>query len=706
MYCELLLVRVSGNKFGMSSGATKRSHEEAAAAASSASKYPPPPPSTHEDTTRPTTINPTSIPNPTSSSSYPNPSKILPSSSSSSTGIAAVGVVSNPMDHHPSFDMTSDSRMPKLPRADSQTRDVATDKRSPLHSAPRFPPSSNEPHPHPDPHPAPPPPPPPPESRDSKDWRGHHLDNRDARSELRDLYHPEPKRDPHSSKPDRDPRFDARPDDTKELRHDRESHHTTDPPKIDMKLEKDASTSQLNWKESKDFQRGRRYSDSPGGHSDPWHMPRVNPQSSLEPPKDASAVEERDCSEAHEAVGENKVDLKAEDRYKDKDRKRKDLLKHREGGDRDKERSDRRGMIQAGNGSNDGKEPAREEREADRWEREKKDILKDRERMKEKDKDHTKRESWNGSEREGLHSEKEAGDGSARMPPEQENPPLEPKKQKDFDHWKNVEREAKDRRKERDNDTEGDRPEKRSRLFDKESDEGRADADGAVEREREVFNNGVQRRRMLRSRDLKSDKNGESPHNGPTLEVRIPAEHVTATNRQVTVVQLLLPLRRPSKSYVLLFEYYPHKIKGGGTIDLEPCLTHTIKYSISIVADKGLKKPLYTSARLKKGEVLYLETHSCRYELCFAGEKMVKSSQMHEETDKSHNHHIHPSNGDTEHILIDAFRWSRCKKPLPQKVMRAVGIPLPVEHVEYGYLLTLFSGILLFLKSTAGNQVF
>lgn len=38
-----------------------------------------------------------------------------------------------------------------------------------------------------------------------------------------------------------------------------------------------------------------------------------------------------------------------------------------------------------------------------------------------------------------------------------------------------------------------------------------------------------------------------------------------------------------------------------------------IKYSISIVADKGLKKPQYTSARLKKGEVLYLETHTTRY---------------------------------------------------------------------------------------------
>jgi hypothetical protein len=41
-----------------------------------------------------------------------------------------------------------------------------------------------------------------------------------------------------------------------------------------------------------------------------------------------------------------------------------------------------------------------------------------------------------------------------------------------------------------------------------------------------------------------------------------------------------------------------------------PC---RLKYSISIVADKGLKKSLYTSARLKKGEVIYLETHVNRY---------------------------------------------------------------------------------------------
>ncbi|PNY16404.1 zinc finger CCCH domain-containing protein 13-like [Trifolium pratense] len=175
--------------------------------------------------------------------------------------------------------------------------------------------------------------------------------------------------------------------------------------------------------------------------------------------------------------------------------------------------------------------------------------------------------------------------------------------------------------------------------------------------------------------------------------------------------------------------------KGGGTIDLEPCLTHTstieptlapvavertmttraaasnalrqqryvrevtiqynlcnepwIKYSISIVADKGLKKPQYTSARLKKGEVLYLETHMSRYELCFAGEKLVKptpAAQAHDSgAEKSQNHHPQSANGEKnepDHVLIDAFRWSRCKKPLPQKVMRTIGIPLPLEHVE------------------------
>lgn len=59
---------------------------------------------------------------------------------------------------------------------------------------------------------------------------------------------------------------------------------------------------------------------------------------------------------------------------------------------------------------------------------------------------------------------------------------------------------------------------------------------------------------------------------------------------------------------------------------------------------------------------------------------------MHEgENEKNQNHASHSTNGernDSENIIVDVFRWSRCKTPLPQKVMRSVGIPLPLEYVE------------------------
>ncbi|XP_048233090.1 zinc finger CCCH domain-containing protein 13 isoform X1 [Ricinus communis] len=737
-------------------------------------------------------------------------------------------------EYHPSYDITPDARIPKIPRTES--RDV--DRRSPLHSVYRMPSSASDLHM--DTHSLAP------ESRlesrDSKENRDHRVESRDPRTEARDL-HSEPKRDSQNFKTEKDLRFEGRVDDSKEIKYDKDAYND---PKNDSKMEKDVfgvTASQLNWKESKEYHRGKRYSESPGGHVDPWHMSRGNSQVAIEIGKEASTTEERDYAETHEAVGENKVDLKGEDRFKDKDRKRKDV-KHREWGDRDRERSDRRSNIPGGNSSGEGKESVREDREAERWERdrERKDLSKDRERLKEKEKDHTKRESWNGAEKEILNNEKESVDGSVRAT-EQENPSSEQKKQKDFDGWKNVDREVRDRRKERDLDMEGDRPDKRTRVYEKESDDGCADGEGTTERDRELFNYGVQqRKRMLRPRgspqmanreprfrsrtqenegsqgkpevasvvykvgecmqDLiklwkeyessQTEKNGESTLNGPTLEVRIPAEHVNATNRQVRGGQLwgtdiytydsdlvavlmhtgyfrptaspppaIQELRAtirvlpPQDSYTSMLRNYlrsrswgagagigcSYRVerccivkKGGGTIDLEPCLTHTsaveptlapvavertmttraaasnalrqqrfvrevtvqynlcnepwIKYSISIVADKGLKKPLYTSARLKKGEVLYLETHSCRYELCFTGEKMVKATQLihgHEETVKSHNHHTHFSNGEkseSDNILIDIFRWSRCKKPLPQKVMRSVGIPLSSEYVE------------------------
>ena len=67
---------------------------------------------------------------------------------------------------------------------------------------------------------------------------------------------------------------------------------------------------------------------------------------------------------------------------------------------------------------------------------------------------------------------------------------------------------------------------------------------------------------------------------------------------------------------------------------------------------------------------------------------MATISQAPEsESEKLQNHNPHaPQISDRNPTdrdgIIDVFRWSRCKRPLPQKVMRSVGIPLPVEHLE------------------------
>ncbi|KAF7813355.1 zinc finger CCCH domain-containing protein 13-like isoform X1 [Senna tora] len=733
-------------------------------------------------------------------------------------------------EYHIPYDIGQDSRVAKAPRTES--RDA--DRRSPLHSVYWVPPSSNDSHVN---HPVgsenrv--------ESRDSKDGRDKRLETRDVKNEKREL-HGEARRDSPSVRSEKDVRVEGRGDDNKDVRYDRDSHHDL---KGDNKTEKDGYSvlsSQLNRKESKEFHRGKRYSDTPSGSLDSWHVSRGNTQGPLEAGKEGSTAE-KDYVESHEAVRDNK-DLKSEDRFKEKDRKKKDV-KHRDWGEREKERNDHRSSTQVANTGGDGKDFAKEDRDIQRLERERRDLSKDKEIFKEREKDHIKRESWNGIAKEVPNNEKELGDGSIKRP-EQENVLVEQKKPKDHDSWKNVNKDAKERRIERDANLEGDRPDKRSRCLDKEPDDGCADREVAMEKEKEVSNNGVQhRKRVQRSRgspqvanrephfrshaqdnkfvisgkgELSSvvykvgecmqeliklwkdyelsqtEKNSESFKNGPTLQIRIPAEHVTASNRQVrggqlwgtdvytydsdlvavlmhtgycrptasqptaAIQELCATIRvlPPQECYISTLRnnvrsrawgaaigcsYRVEQCcivkKGGGTIDLEPCLAHTstveptlapvavertittraaasnalrqqrfvrevtiqynlcnepwIKYSISIIADKGLKKPLYTSARLKKGEVLYLETHSCRYELCFTGEKMMRVTPAGHSHDtdnvKSQNHHPQSTNGeksDWDNVMIDAFRWSRCKRPLPQKVMRTVGIPLPLEHVE------------------------
>lgn len=396
-------------------------------------------------------------------------------------------------EHHLPYDIGQDSRAAKTLRI--EPRDA--DRRSPLHSVYWMPSSLNDSHadhtvgadnri----------------ESRDLKENRDLRFENRDTKTENKEL-HGEARRDSQIAKSEKDVRVEGIGDDNKDIRYDRDSHNDS---KDDIKTEKDGYgvvSSHLTWKESKEY-RGKRYSDAPSGSLDSWNMSRGNAPAEIG--KESSTAEERDYLEAHEAVGENRIDSRSEDIFKD--RKRKDV-KYRDWGDREKERSDRRNSTQVNNTSDDCKESAKDDRDLEKWERERNDLPKDKEILKEREKDHIKRESWNGMEKEVSNSEKEVGDGSFKVPQEIVLP--EQKKQKDVDSWKNVDREVTERRKERDADLEGDRPDKHSKV-DKQTEDGCANGEGMGEKEREVHNYNVQhRKRIQRSRGSPHVANHE-PH--------------------------------------------------------------------------------------------------------------------------------------------------------------------------------------------------
>lgn len=48
------------------------------------------------------------------------------------------------------------------------------------------------------------------------------------------------------------------------------------------------------------------------------------------------------------------------------------------------------------------------------------------------------------------------------------------------------------------------------------------------------------------------EKNGESSNNGPTLEIRISSEYVTATNRQVSFIFLII-VQLTKESHIAFF---------------------------------------------------------------------------------------------------------------------------------------------------------
>ncbi|XP_072993102.1 uncharacterized protein [Typha latifolia] len=326
----------------------------------------------------------------------------------------------------------------------------------------------------------------------TKDARESKSENREIKAEVRDTY-TDTRIDSQASKVKNDVRIDSRGDE-KELKADKLSHVDY---KGDIKFEKDGhpgTSSHLSWKDTKEHHnRGKRYFEFPSDGLESWRAARPGLHNTDDVARDPSTVEKREAADTHEAVGENKIDLKSEEKVRDKDRKRKDE-KYRDFAERDKDRNDRQSNIQLGVVTTERKELVREDKDADRWERERKDPQKEKERN-EKEKDPIRRELSNANEKENLHAQKELADGPAKTT-EQENMTFEPKRLKD-DNWKTSDKDFKEKKRERDMDV-GDRHEQRNKYHEKESDD--VCAEGDTEKDKEVFSGIQQRRRMIRPR--------------------------------------------------------------------------------------------------------------------------------------------------------------------------------------------------------------
>ncbi|RLN11954.1 hypothetical protein C2845_PM09G06320 [Panicum miliaceum] len=613
------------------------------------------------------------------------------------------------------------------------------------------------------------------ESKQNKDTRDTKADDRETKADARDVYS-DPRIEFQANKVESDVKVDSRTDES-EIRAERRGHADY---KGDTKFDKDSHPtvpSNLGWKDNKEH-RGKRYFEPPSDNVD-WRLSRPGLQGTDETPKGPTSVEERNSKDAHESAGDNKAEPKSEDRFRDKDRKKKDE-KHRDFGARESDKNDRRTGMQLGGSGVERREMQREDRDAEKWDRERKDSLRDKE-VNDREKDSSKKDSSVVIEKDNTILEKASSDGAVKSA-EHENTATESKMIKD-DAWKVHDRDPKDKKREKD----GSRHivEMMSTML-----QGKSEVSAIVYKAGECMQELLKSWKEFEA--TQDTKNAESLQNGPTLEIRIPAEFVTSTNRQVKGAQLwgtdiytndsdlvavlmhtgyCSPTSSPPPSAIQELratvrvlppqESYTSTLrnnvrsrawgagigcsfriecccivkKGGGTIDLEPRLSHTsaveptlapvavertmttraaasnalrqqrfvrevtiqynlcnepwLKYSISIVADKGLKKSLYTSARLKKGEVIYLETHFNRYELCFNGEKPRSigstSNASDAEPEKHQSSSHHSQNGDrgsVDHELRDVFRWSRCKKAMPESAMRSIGIPLPADQLE------------------------
>ncbi|PNW85357.1 hypothetical protein CHLRE_03g182600v5 [Chlamydomonas reinhardtii] len=98
------------------------------------------------------------------------------------------------------------------------------------------------------------------------------------------------------------------------------------------------------------------------------------------------------------------------------------------------------------------------------------------------------------------------------------------------------------------------------------------------------------------------------------------------------------------------------KVSQEVSIQFNLCNEPWLKYTLSAIADKGMKHSGWTSARLRS-EVLFLETNSERYQLCNVSISDDPKGK-------------------------DLFTFARCKAPLPISLLQKTGVPQPAELVE------------------------
>ena len=85
-----------------------------------------------------------------------------------------------------------------------------------------------------------------------------------------------------------------------------------------------------------------------------------------------------------------------------------------------------------------------------------------------------------------------------------------------------------------------------------------------------------------------------------------------------------------------------------------------LKYSVAAVADRGLKRAAWTSARMRR-EVLFLETRSERFQLHWEGLSVPDDAAAQ---------------------VLDAYTFAKCVQPLDLGATRAAGVPLPASAVR------------------------